>query len=77
MTTEEIKNLIAKGEGLQLEFKQTFNIESIETLVAFANTIGGKVIIGVSDTGTISGVSINSESLQNWLNEINWFKNHR
>ena len=71
MTVEEIKILIAKGEGLQLEFKQTFNMETIETLVAFANTDGGKVLVGVSDnTGSMKGVSINSESVQNWLNEI-------
>ena len=70
MTAEEIKILITKGEGLQLEFKLTFNIEVIETLVAFANTVGGKVIVGVSNTGNIKGVSINSESVQNWINEI-------
>lgn len=71
MTVEEINILIAKGEGLQLEFKQTFNMETIETLVAFANTDGGKVLVGVSDnTGSMKGVSINSESVQNWLNEI-------
>ncbi|MCB5295667.1 MAG: putative DNA binding domain-containing protein [Candidatus Cloacimonetes bacterium] len=70
MTVEELKILISKGEGLQLEFKQTFNIETIETLVAFANTNGGKVLIGVSDTGILTGVSINVESVQNWLNEI-------
>ncbi len=70
MTSEEIKILISKGEGLQLEFKQTFNIETIESLVAFANTVGGKVLVGVSDAGSIVGVSINPESVQNWINEI-------
>ena len=70
MTLSEIKLLTAQGEGLQLEFKQTFNMETIETLVAFANTAGGKVLIGVSDSGSNTGVSINSESVQNWMNEI-------
>jgi len=70
MTAEDIKILIVKGEGLQLEFKQSFNIEAIESLVAFANTTGGKVLIGVSDTGIITGVTINAESVQNWINEI-------
>ena len=53
MTIKEIEILIAKGEGIQLEFKQTFNMETIETLVAFANTDGGKVLVGVSDTGSM------------------------
>ena len=70
MTIKEIKILIEKGEGIHLEFKQTFNMETIETLVAFANTEGGKVLVGVSDAGSIIGVSINSETVQNWLNEI-------
>ena len=68
MTLSEIKLLTAQGEGLQLEFKQTFNMETIETLVAFANTAGGKVLIGVSDSGSNTGVSINSEGsvVKNW-----------
>ncbi len=50
-----------------LEFKSNFNNELIETLVAFANTSGGKVITGITPR---DGVAINAESVQNWLNEI-------
>jgi len=70
MIAEELEILILKGEGLQLELKQTFNSETIESLVAFANTVGGKVLVGVTDAGSIVGVSINPESVQNWINEI-------
>ena len=67
-----ITKLIAEGEHQQLDFK--FEIADAHkiarTLVAFANTTGGKVFIGVSDTGAITGVSINPESVQNWINEI-------
>ncbi|MBX2926551.1 MAG: putative DNA binding domain-containing protein [Saprospiraceae bacterium] len=62
--------LIAGGESQTLEFKNNFAAEAIETLAAFANTAGGKVCIGVSDQGAVSGVSVQPESVQNWLNEI-------
>lgn len=38
----DIFELIQKGESETLELKSSFNNEVIETLVAFANTNGGK-----------------------------------
>jgi ATP-dependent DNA helicase RecG len=70
MTEKEIKSILKKGEGLSAEFKSSFNTETIETLVAFANTNGGSVILGISNELKVVGVSINAESIQNWLNEI-------
>jgi ATP-dependent DNA helicase RecG len=70
MTEKEIKSILKKGEGLSIEFKSSFNTETIETLVAFANTNGGSVILGISNELKVIGVSINAESIQNWLNEI-------
>ena len=70
MIPQEIVKLLAKGENDRVEFKTSFNTEVIETLVAFSNTHGGKVLIWISDNLAISGVSINTESVQNWLNEI-------
>ncbi len=66
----EILNLIKAGESPTFEFKSSFNTDVIETLVAFANAGGGKVIVGVNKKGQITGVSINQESVQNWVNEI-------
>lgn len=54
-----IHKLIKAGEGPKLEFKSSFNADVIETLVAFANAQGGKLLIGVNKSGQISGVSIN------------------
>ncbi len=58
-----IKNLIADGEGQQLDFK--FNISSApkiaKTLVAFANTNGGRLLVGVKDNGHIIGVESEEE----------------
>ena len=66
----ELEKLIELGEGETLEFKGSFNNELIQTLVAFANTSGGKVVVGISQKNELSGVMINSESVQNWINEI-------
>ena len=37
------------GEDARTEFKSSFNLPVIETLVAFANTKGGRVFVGVND----------------------------
>lgn len=46
-----LTDIISKGEGLTVEFKSTFNMTAIESIVAFANTMGGCVCIGISDSG--------------------------
>jgi ATP-dependent DNA helicase RecG len=67
---EEVFALIAEGEGMHTEFKSSFKNDTIESIVAFANTKGGKVLIGVEDTGKITGVALGKESLQNYINRI-------
>ncbi|TAJ06667.1 DeoR family transcriptional regulator [Marinilabiliaceae bacterium JC017] len=59
------------SESLQIEYKSSFNDAVIETLAAFANTKGGKVIIGVDNAGhPLKGFSIGEESMQQWVNEV-------
>ena len=70
MTSQDIKNLIASGESETVEFKERFDRETTETAVAFANTNGGVILIGVSDKGQLKGVSVGKESLRNWSNQI-------
>ncbi len=50
---------IESGEGKQLEFKENFPSSDTlaKTIVAFANTGGGKLLIGVDDQGVIKGIS--------------------
>ena len=43
MDNENIKKALEKGENHDIEYKSSFNLQVIETLVAFANTNGGKV----------------------------------
>ncbi|MBL0709653.1 MAG: putative DNA binding domain-containing protein [Colwellia sp.] len=71
---ELIQRLIQQGEGQSIEFKTSFQKEVITTIVAFANANGGKVFIGVSDTGEILGLKLGKESLQNWINQVNQVK---
>ena len=70
ITVSEIKQLLQAGESQTVEFKSSFDRETIETLVAFANTSGGTVLIGVSDGGIVKGVDIGKESLNQWLSQI-------
>lgn len=55
--------MILGGENVSLDFKKTIsNCEKIaKTLVAFANNKGGKLLIGVADDGSITGVKAEDE----------------
>lgn len=44
-----LHELIKSGESQALEFKTSFDRETIETVVAFANTHGGEILIGVTE----------------------------
>jgi len=59
----ELLDIIAKGEGENLDFK--FRIDDkrkiARTLAAFANTTGGTLLIGVKDNGKIKGVNPEEE----------------
>ena len=70
---EDIQRLIRDGESNRLEFKSTLrtNLETgetdkrmekavLKTIVAFLNTDGGNLLIGVDDDGDIIGADIQS-----------------
>jgi len=67
-TSEEVLHLIAEGESGKLEFKQTlrFNLKAgkngreiehaaLKTVAGFMNSEGGTLLVGVADTGEITG----------------------
>ena len=59
------------SENLYTEYKSSFSDAVIETLVAFANSKGGRVLIGVDDNGKpVKNFLIHEETVQQWLNEI-------
>ncbi len=66
----KITTLLEGGESQSVEFKTSFEKETIETLVAFANAQGGVVLIGVSDKSEVRGVTLGKETLNSWLGQI-------
>ena len=61
----ELKRLVAEGEGFHLEFKRkaSFPEKIVRELIAFANTNGGSLLIGVDDDGSIPGVKYPYEEI--------------
>jgi len=55
--------LIHKGEGEQVDFKQTISdpYKIAKTITSFANTKGGKLLVGVRDDRSILGVDPEEE----------------
>ncbi len=49
MNNKKLLHIISKGENEQVEFKTSFNKQTIESVVAFSNTSGGRIIVGVND----------------------------
>ena len=58
MTLRELQQLVALGEGISLEFKRKVPRAKriAKEVIALANTQGGRILLGVSDDGTIVGV---------------------
>ena len=66
----DLKKLITKGESETVEFKKNFNTDVIETAVAFANTQGGVVLLGVSDSGQAIAQTFGKEALRDYVNRV-------
>ena len=65
-----LPTLIKTGESETVEFKEKFDEQTIESAVAFANTKGGIIFIGVSDKNNIKGIKVGKETLNQWANQI-------
>ena len=71
-TYNEVLSLIKQGENNAIEFKSA-NVrpESMaKELVAFANSSGGVILVGVEDSGEISGININDKNYEEWITNI-------
>jgi len=86
-----VRRIIREGESKTVEFKQTFSLDirkqtkeqyietsALKTLVAFLNSDGGTLLIGIGDDESVVGVNIeiakfHKDSLDNFLKH---FKNN-
>jgi ATP-dependent DNA helicase RecG len=60
MTSDHLRQLLSKGEGLTIEYKECVDGlgNSVwETVCSFSNRCGGHLILGVKDDGTPIGVN--------------------
>src|SRR5208283_1718758 len=62
MEAIELIELIGRGEDSRTEFKKSQDVTNAKSLagemVAFSNSKGGKILIGVDDTGEIIGLTL-------------------
>lgn len=72
MVKESIEKILARGESETLELKPSLSQvnEIVEAVSAFANAEGGKIIIGVSDSGEIKGVEVGKGTIEKLTNTI-------
>ena len=60
MKKSEIRELIEQGEGYFVEFKKDIGQGLDREMVAFANSSGGKIVIGVADNGKVIGCTLDN-----------------
>jgi ATP-dependent DNA helicase RecG len=60
MDKKELSIILKEGEGYRIEFKES--LKGIDKdLVAFANSSGGKIFLGITDKGEITGVDVTND----------------
>jgi len=60
MDKKELNIILKEGEGYKIEFKE--NLGGLDKeLVAFANASGGRIFLGVTDSGEIKGIEVNNK----------------
>ena len=60
---EELLELIETGEGYTLELKENVGNNLGKEICAFANSDGGKIILGVRDDGSIKGLKLSNSDI--------------
>ena len=60
-SSKNLKLILKKGEDYKTEFKEKVDKSLAKEIVAFANSSGGQIYIGITDDGKIKGVDITNE----------------
>lgn len=63
MKYEDLLDLVKTREGYTIEFKESVNSSLGKEMCAFANDQGGKIILGVRDSGEINGIDLSSSDV--------------
>lgn len=58
---KELKFILQEGEGLKIEFKESFDKSLAKEMAAFANSEGGRIFLGVTDDGEVKEIKINNK----------------
>ncbi len=61
MNLDQLKLLIAEGEGLKVEFKEKYTPKIDRDITAMANARGGFIILGINDEGKIIGEKLTNQ----------------
>ncbi len=61
MGIEQIKIILSKGESQEVELKETFhsNQDISKIICGLSNTLGGVLLLGVSNEGKVLGIKEN------------------
>ena len=67
-----LRELVFNGESSALEFKRDCiqPAELAKEMCALLNRSGGKILLGVEDDGTISGLTRSKQDVENWVMNI-------
>jgi len=69
LTKHDLEIILQEGEGQRIEFKESFSASIAKDIVAFANDLGGKIFIGVDDSGKLKGINI-TNTLKSQITDI-------
>ncbi len=61
MKSEELKLIMKEGEGLTVEFKESYTPRIDRDIVAFANSKGGLLLLGLDDRGKLVGEKLSNK----------------
>ena len=72
MNNKTFQKIIGAAESTTIEWKKSLSVfhEIMETISAFSNTEGGKILVGVSDDGEVLGVQIGKGTIEDLVNKI-------